>query len=147
MKSKVLINPQRKRKIPKHFSWVDHRLVRQSYIKKCSADALAMYLFLITVGDYEGLSYYGDESIHKYLSLSAYSSIKSCRDELISAGLIAFNEGLYQVLDLGEVDTSFVRFNAALKQGKSLHGGSLGKNKAAVAESVGSVIDKMFGAE
>ncbi len=106
-----------------------------------------MYLFLITVGDYEGLSYYGDESIHKYLSLSAYSSIKSCRDELISAGLIAFNEGLYQVLDLGEVDTSFVRFNAALKQGKSLHGGSLGKNKAAVAESVGSVIDKMFGAE
>ena len=93
MKSKVLINPGRKRKIPRHFSWVDHRLVRNNYIERCSSDALALYLFLLTVGDYEGLSYYRDESILKYLSLSGKSSMAECRRELIDAELISYLGG------------------------------------------------------
>jgi len=94
MKSKVLINPGRKRKIPRHFSWVDHRLVRNNYLVRCSCDALALYLFLLTVGDYEGLSYYKDESILKYLKLSEKSSIAGCRRELIDAELISYLGGL-----------------------------------------------------
>ena len=125
MKSKILINPQRERKIPRHFSWVDHRLVRQNYIKKCSADALAMYLFLITVSDNEGLSYYRDDSITKYVSFSGTSCVKYCRQELIIASLIAFHEGLYQVLDLAEIDISEVTFNERLKQCNKLYSSSI----------------------
>jgi len=100
MKSKVLINARKKRQIPKHFSWVDHRLVRENYLKRCSSDALALYLFLVTVGDHEGLSYYGDESIIKHLNLNSSSNVKSYRKELEKNGLIAYLNGMYQVLGL-----------------------------------------------
>jgi len=46
---KQLINRERVRKIPTQFSWVDHRLVRERHIERCDAQALALYLFLITV--------------------------------------------------------------------------------------------------
>jgi len=36
MVQKHLICPQRIRKIPKQFSWLDHRLVRDHYIDRCS---------------------------------------------------------------------------------------------------------------
>ena len=143
MRSKVLIDPQRKRRIPKRFSWLDHRLVRRNYLKQCSTDALALYLFLVTVGDCEGLSYYHDESIERYLNFSTSSSVNSCREELISAGLLAFHKGLYQVVDLAESDSSSVEFVQALKHGRDLESNySSGDGNA---ESVGSVIDKLFG--
>ena len=48
---KRLIDPRRRRKIPRQFNWVDHRLVRGGYLKRCSHPALALYLFLtVTVG-------------------------------------------------------------------------------------------------
>ena len=128
MRSKVLIDPQRKRRIPKHFSWLDHRLVRNNYLKQCSTDALALYLFLVTVGDSEGLSYYRDESIEKYLVFGPSSSVNSCREELISAGLVAFLDGLYQVLDLA-------------KEPESIDQQSVGTH------SISEMLEKMFGGE
>lgn len=56
-------SPNRIRKIPKKFSWVDHKLVRDRHIHKCSHKAAALYLFLITVADAKELSYYADLSI------------------------------------------------------------------------------------
>jgi len=108
-----------------------------------------MYLFLITVGDNEGLSYYGDDSIAKYVSFSDISGVKYCRQELIRAGMIAFHEGLYQVLDLAETDTSEVTFNERLKQCNKLYSSSITETekRTATAESVGSIVDRMFGGE
>jgi len=146
MKSKILINPQKRRKIPKHFSWVDHRLVRENYLKKCGTDALALYLFLVTVGDHEGLSYYRDESIEKYLNFSSTMNVKSCRKELINAGLISFLSGMYQVLDLAATDNSPTAFNEILKRGNKMYAGCSSKNNTnGKAESIGSIIEKMFG--
>ena len=48
------IYPQRLRRVPSQFSWVDHRLVRDRHIESCSHSAPALYLFLVTVADYEG---------------------------------------------------------------------------------------------
>jgi len=42
---------------PKQFSWVDQRLVRERYIDQLSPQACALYLFLVTVADVQGLSY------------------------------------------------------------------------------------------
>jgi len=97
--NKRLLCPQRRRKLPSGFSWVDHRLVRDSHIEKCGPKALALYLFLVTVGDAEGLSYYGDEAICRRLQLCG-EELAHARQELVRAGLIAWECPLYQVLDL-----------------------------------------------
>ena len=97
VKSPIL--PQLVRKVPKSFSWIDHRLVRDGHIEKCSPQAVALYLFLVCVGDSRGLSYYGDDSIRKYLALDE-SALEKARSELVRNGLLAWRTPLYQVLSL-----------------------------------------------
>ena len=93
------IYPQRMRRIPSQFSWVDHRLVRDRHIESCSHPALALYLFLVTVADQEGLSYYSDPSLMSRLGMDA-QTLDSARQNLIRAGLVAYEDPLYQVLSL-----------------------------------------------
>ena len=99
MVSKVPIVAERIRKVPRHFSWIDHRLVRDRHIENCSHAAAKLYLFLVTVGDVKGLSYYGDKSIVKYLSMDQ-NALDDARANLIRIGLIAWQKPLYQVLAL-----------------------------------------------
>jgi hypothetical protein len=89
----------RLRKVPAQFSWVDQRLVRDRYICRCSAQALALYLFLVTVADAEGLSYYSDASVSRLLALDEAALLRA-RQELLAAQLIAYQKPLYQVLAL-----------------------------------------------
>ena len=97
---KRVLCPQRLRRVPSQFSWLDHRLVRDRHICRCSHPALALYLFLVTVCDGQGLSYYSDASIARLLRLDG-AGLARARRELIDAGLIAFAPPLYQVLALG----------------------------------------------
>ena len=99
MVSKVPIVADRIRKVPRHFSWIDHRLVRDRHIEHCSHAAATLYLFLVTVGDAKGLSYYGDKSIIKYLAMDQ-NALDNARANLIRIGLIAWQKPLYQVLAL-----------------------------------------------
>jgi hypothetical protein len=96
---KRLVCPQRIRKIPKHFSWVDHRLVRDHYIDHLSHRAAALYLFLVTVADARGLSYYSDVSISQRLNMDDHA-LAQARLELIRISLIAWQKPIYQVLGL-----------------------------------------------
>jgi hypothetical protein len=73
--------------------------VRDRHIENCSHAAAALYLFLVTVGDAKGLSYYGDKSIIKHLSMDQ-STLNKARANLIRIGLIAWQKPLYQVLSL-----------------------------------------------
>jgi hypothetical protein len=93
------IHPQRIRRIPSQFSWVDHRLVRDRHIESCSHSALALYLFLVTVSDQDGLSYYSDASVMSRLGMDV-QSLSLARQDLIGAGLVAYEDPLYQVLSL-----------------------------------------------
>ena len=99
MPIKRVLCPERVRKIPRQFSWVDHRLVRDRHIARCDAQALALYLFLVTVADAWGLSYYSDAALGRSLSL-APGRLSQARSDLIGAGLIAYQRPLYQVLAL-----------------------------------------------
>jgi hypothetical protein len=96
---KRVLCPQRLRQVPPQFSWIDHRLVRDRHIVGKSAEALALYLLLVTVADGQGLSYYSDAGIGKLLALDA-PALARARQELIRAGLIAYEKPLYQVLSL-----------------------------------------------
>jgi hypothetical protein len=59
MKTKRLLCPQRLRRVPLEFSWIDQRLVGDGHISRCGgAQAVALYLLLVTVADSQGLSYY-----------------------------------------------------------------------------------------
>jgi hypothetical protein len=56
--------------VPEHFSWIDHALVQRHLIDRCDARDAALYLFLVTVADAQGLSYYGDTTLMQRLHLS-----------------------------------------------------------------------------
>ena len=85
--------------MPVGFGFIDHRLVRDGHLRRADAKAWALYLVLVTVGDEHGLSYYGDQSLGRLLSL-APAEIVAARRQLILAELIAYEEPLYQVLAL-----------------------------------------------
>lgn len=99
MPIKRVICAERVRTIPSQFSWVDHRLVRERYIERCDACAAALYLFLVTVADAQGLSYYADTSLARRLSM-APARLEMARNDLVRLGLIAWQRPLYQVLAL-----------------------------------------------
>ena len=90
------------RTVPKQFSWVDQRLVRDRYIDQLSHPACALYLFLVTVADAQGLSYYADPSLCQRLSLTG-PELHQARQALLTLGLIAYQRPLYQVLALDAV--------------------------------------------
>jgi len=85
--------------VPRQFSWIDQRLVRDGHISRCTTNALALYLLLCTVADAQGLSYYSDPRAASLLSVSE-SELRSARAELLSAALIAYRKPFYQVLSL-----------------------------------------------
>ena len=87
------------RKVPQQFSWVDQRLVRERHIDHLSHAAWALYLFLVTVADAQGLSYYADPSLCQRLSMTA-PELHQARQGLITQGLVAYHRPLYQVLAL-----------------------------------------------
>jgi hypothetical protein len=97
--NKRLLVPARVRRVPRQFSWVDRRLVRDGHLGHCDADALALYLFVVTVADAQGLSFYGDAAIARLLQFSP-QRLAAARAGLVRAGLIAFEAPLYQVLAL-----------------------------------------------
>ena len=94
------ICPERIRKVPKQFSWLDQRLVQAHLIDHLSHPAAALYLFLVIVADAKGLSYYGDRTLSKRLTMDE-NTLFSTRRQLIHTGLIAYKHPLYQVLALG----------------------------------------------
>jgi hypothetical protein len=101
---KHLLRPDRLRQVPTGFSWVDHRLVRHNYLERCDCVDLALYLFLITVSDAEGLSYYSDRGICRRLRIEP-AALSAARTHLQNADLIAYQKPLYQVLSLDQTVT------------------------------------------
>jgi len=93
-----------------------------------SVGALALYLFLVTVADAEGLSWYSEATLCRHLSWNG-AELQSARAELQQAGLIAYREPLYQVLDLSPVIVACAS--------SACHGGE--------AVSVGDVLLHMMG--
>lgn len=97
--SRQVICTRRVRLAPAQFSCVDQRLVRDRHLDHLDVYAAALYLFLVTVADAQGLSWYGDASTARRLSMDGVL-LRRTRDDLIRAGLLAYAHPLYQVLAL-----------------------------------------------
>lgn len=100
-----MISVGKLRKVPQQFSWIDQRLVREHYIDQLSHEACALYLFLLTVADAQGVSFYSEHSLCQRLSLAPLA-LHSARQELIQLGLVAYAHPLYQVLALDKAPHS-----------------------------------------
>jgi hypothetical protein len=87
--------------VPEQFSWIDHRLVRDRHICGKSPRALALYLFLCTVADARGVSYYSDRTLSGLLGWTM-AEVIDARRELIGADLIAYQAPYYQVLRINQ---------------------------------------------
>jgi len=97
--SRQVICPARLRRVPERFSWVDQRLVRDRHLERLDVYAAALYLFLVTVADVRGLSWYGDTSVARRLSIDEVR-LRRARADLVAAGMLAYASPLYQVLAL-----------------------------------------------
>ena len=89
------------RSITGGFGWVDHRLVREHYVERCSHGALALYLFLVVVADGEGVSWWSERSLSARLGMEV-DRLRQARAELEAADLVAYQAPVWQVLQLRE---------------------------------------------
>ena len=90
------------RRIAPGFGWLDHRLVREHYVERCSHGALALYLFLIVVADADGVSWWSERSLTCRLGMDV-DRLRQARAELESADMVAYEAPVWQVLQLREV--------------------------------------------
>ena len=118
MKTKRLLVPDRARQLPAHWSWIDHRLVRDDHMSRCSQAGWTLYLFLVTVGDAQGLSFYSDPGVARRLGWSP-QQLSQARRELLQADLVAYQKPLYQVLDLSPSVPGTASARAGENEGQS----------------------------
>jgi hypothetical protein len=98
MKTKRLLCPERLRRVPHQFSWIDQRLVRDGHISRCGGPhALA-------------------KTAARLLGLSQ-AELRQARNHLLGAGLIAYQDPLYQVLSL---EPTLDREPATARSGQTL---------------------------
>ena len=122
---KRLLRVERLRQVPAGFGWVDHRLVRDGFISRCDHAGLALYLFLVTVADAQGLSYYSDGAICRRLGMAPLQ-LTAARQQLVKAELVAYQKPLYQVLAL------------------SLTAGNQEENRAGKVQSVADLLRRVL---
>lgn len=96
---KYPIIPDRiRRPPPEGWSWIDRRFFRE-YAQRLHHHTVLLYVFLISVGDKYGLSYYSDSTIACRLPIPEHAIVRA-RDELLVEDLLAYEFPLYQVLAL-----------------------------------------------
>lgn len=95
-----VIVPERIRNI-RHctFGWVDHNFLHRGFLGRMSQEELLLYYFLITVADKSGMSFYDYARICQVLKMEADAYLRA-RDLLCEHSLIAYREGVFQVLPL-----------------------------------------------
>ena len=99
MVSEKVINHKRLRKIEGSFSWIDHRFITDGFLEQLSTLEILLYLFLVSVSDRNGISFYHDDRVCHLLKIDLPSSGEA-REGLIMRSLIAYEPPVYQVLSL-----------------------------------------------
>jgi hypothetical protein len=101
-----ILRPERLRRIPRSFAWLDHRLRSGGALAQLTADEIALYCFLALAADAQGLSCWRLDRIERELPLDV-AALHRARDGLLRADLLAFQpwhahclDGSYQVLAL-----------------------------------------------
>lgn len=101
LRAPVVVRPERIRRLPPGFGWIDHRFVRHGFAARLSPEAQALYLFLATVADEYGVSWYSTDKLCLKSGLSPMA-VTLARKELTAHSLLAYACPVYQLLSLPE---------------------------------------------
>lgn len=96
---KKIINLERVRQINGGFSFIPHRFLTDGFFTSLNQSELLLYFFLILAADKNGLSYYSYERICESIDMKLDEYLRA-RDGLLNNDLIAFNNNVFQVLEL-----------------------------------------------
>jgi hypothetical protein len=96
---KRVLDQRHVRVLPGGFSWIDRRFVQDGWAERLDAAECALYFFLATVADKDGLSFYSDGRITSLIKLDR-STLVRARGRLLELGLVAWEQPLYQVLSV-----------------------------------------------
>jgi hypothetical protein len=92
--------PARIRSIHGSFSWIDHRFLRQGFDQGLTRLEKLLYFVLVAVSNQDGVSFYSDQRLGELLDIRYPHELIGARDELVARDLIAYQGGIYQVLQL-----------------------------------------------
>lgn len=92
-----LLEPRRIRCPRGAYGWVDLRIVTDGFLERLGRDAALTYLFFCSVGDRQGLSFWGRSKMARVLGMDP-PAIQSALDKLVVANLVAARDRVVQVL-------------------------------------------------
>jgi hypothetical protein len=92
--------PDRQRSIRGSFSWIDHRFLREGFDRGLTRLEKLLYFVLVAVSNQDGVSFYSDARLAELLDIRFPHELDGARKELVARDLIAYEGGIYQVLDL-----------------------------------------------
>lgn len=99
MIEKIILCPDRVRKITGPFSFIEHRFLREGFFHSLTHQELLLYFFLVLVSDRNGLSFYRYDKISTLLRIPVDEFILA-RDGLMEKDLLAFDGRTFQILSL-----------------------------------------------
>ena len=121
--------PERLRRVPRSFAWIDHRLRSGGFIEKLTPEETELYLFLALAADSKGLSCWRLDRIEREIPFDV-AALTRARKGLRARDLVAFRpwrakgvEGSYQVLSLPKVEAAPVRAGGVASLGDVLRDG------------------------
>jgi hypothetical protein len=92
--------PDRRRSICGSFSWIDHRFLRERFDQGLTRLEKLLYFVLVAVSNQDGVSFYSDARLEELLDIRFAHELNAARKELVARDLMAYEGGIYQVLDL-----------------------------------------------
>jgi hypothetical protein len=92
--------PDRRRSIRGSFSWIDHRFLREGFDQGLTRLEKLLYFVLVAVSNQDGVSFYSDARLAELLDIRFPHELDGARKELVARDLIAYEGGVYQVLNL-----------------------------------------------
>ena len=100
--------PQRIRKVPRSFAWIDHRIRSEGFLERLRPEDIGLYLFLALAADRHGLSCWRLDRIERAIPDFDRHSLWDARTRLSELDLIAYRpwrrgdpDGCYQILSVG----------------------------------------------
>jgi hypothetical protein len=102
-----ILVPQRTRKVPRSFAWIDHRIRSDGFLERLHPEDIGLYLFLILAADRNGLSCWRLDRIDRAVPCFDRHALWEARTRLCELDLISYRpwskgdpDGCYQVLSV-----------------------------------------------
>lgn len=106
-----LLVPQRIRKVPHSFAWIDHRLRSEGFLERLRPEDIGLYLFLALAADRNGLSCWRLDRIQRAVPCFDRHALWDARRRLAELDLLTYRpwrrdepDGCYQLLSVQRLE-------------------------------------------